>query len=262
MIGAGTLSFLPAIAHLGGRLEQGPNVVHRSPHLRHAAFNRPAACRQLPSRVRTEYSVVKMQSRSFVSANWPMKAKLTAPFGHHIRAVAGLARHEESGDVGHHHRHRPCAGRGQLGNLPPRDAQMVEPLLRDLLAGAVLHRLFHDSRRACPQTANRTRHDLALRLLLEMRLAVHGPTAQPAGVPDGYDASADHLAAERIALDDPADVFGDALIERGDRGRFPLGLAGCGRRTRRGARRLRPSQRCAATVPMPGAGPSLSFAGV
>ncbi len=30
--------------------------------------------------VRTEYSVVKMQSRP-VSANWPMNAKLTAPSG-------------------------------------------------------------------------------------------------------------------------------------------------------------------------------------
>ncbi len=31
--------------------------------------------------VRTEYSVVKMQSRCFDSANWPMKAKFTAPSG-------------------------------------------------------------------------------------------------------------------------------------------------------------------------------------
>ena len=51
-------------------------------------LNTSGTPRSIPSRVytasigvRTEYSVVKMQSRCFDSANWPMKAKFTAPSG-------------------------------------------------------------------------------------------------------------------------------------------------------------------------------------
>ena len=99
--------------------------------------------------------------------------------GHHIRAITRLARHEEGGHVRHHHRHGCGARCGQCRDVLDRDAQMVQPLLRDLLAAAVLHRLLHviagslDEQRVDPD------HDLILGLLLEVRLAIHRPTEQP-----------------------------------------------------------------------------------
>ena len=96
--------------------------------------------------------------------------------------------------------------------------------MRDLLAGAVLHRLVHIIAGLLDEEAVNPHHDLVLGLLLEVRLPVHCPTEQPRRVFRGHDAAGDHLASERIAFGDLLDVARDAFVERGDGGRLPFGF--------------------------------------
>jgi len=120
----------------------------------------------------------------------------------HVGPVTGLPGHEERRDVGHHHRHAGGSVRRELGDVGHGDTHVIEPLLGDLLAGALLHRLLHvvawdvDEQRVHPD------HDLVLGLLLEVRLAVDGPTEQPGGVLGGDDPAGDGpaLNGSRLAI--------------------------------------------------------------
>ena len=142
----------------------------------------------------------------------------------HVRAVARGARHEECRDVGHHHRDGLGAGGGELVDLLDGHAQVVEPLVRDLLAGRLLDGLAGVVAGRVGVQGVDPDDDLVLRLVLEVRLAVDRPGQQPAGVAGGHDAAGDHLAGEGVALGDLLDVAGDALVPRRHGAGLPLRL--------------------------------------
>jgi hypothetical protein len=87
---------------------------------------------------------------------------------HRVRLIAGLAWHEEGGDVRHHHRHSYGAGRSQFGDVLDRYASVVEPFLVNFLAVAFLHRLLHIIAGLLDKQREDPNHNLGFGLQLEV----------------------------------------------------------------------------------------------
>lgn len=148
--------------------------------------------------------------------------------GHDVRAVAGVARHEERRHVRHHDGHGLGPRGGELGDLGLGDAHVVQPLLRDFLAGALGHGLLDVVARHVDEQPVDPDHDLVGRLLLEVRLAVHRPAHEPLRVAHADDAARHDLAAEGVALADLLDISRDPLVERRHRRRLPFRVGNVG----------------------------------
>ena len=102
---------------------------------------------------------------------------------------------------------------------------MVQPLCRQLDAGAVAHVLLDEVALVVPAVeAVDPDQAVILRLLLELTLTVDGPADEPARVAAGDDAAGDDLAGERVALADLLDRIEDLLVGRVDRPGLPAGL--------------------------------------
>ena len=103
-------------------------------------------------------------------------------------------------------------------DLLHRHADVVEPLLGDLLSGAVLHGLLHEvSGHISKEAVHPDAHSLRL-LLLELPLAVNGPAQHPLGVLTADNAAGDHLSGAGIPLADVGDVGEELIVQSGDGG--------------------------------------------
>ena len=69
--------------------------------------------------------------------------------------------------------------RGELGDAFLRNAHVIEPLLADLLAGAVAHGLFHVVTGLVGEEAVHPHAQFVLGLVAELLLAVERPTQEP-----------------------------------------------------------------------------------
>ncbi len=103
---------------------------------------------------------------------------------------------------------------------------MIEPLLADLLAGALAHGLLDVVAGLIGKEGVDPHAHSAGLLLLELWLAVDGPGEQPVGVLHAHDAAGDHAAGERVALADLLDIGQDALVQGGDGSALPVGELG------------------------------------
>ena len=112
-----------------------------------------------------------------------------------------------------------------------RHPQVVEPFPGDLLAGALPHRLLDVV--AGPVEAVRAvgvDHQLVLRRVPEVRVALDVPRQHPIGIAHGYQATGDgaRVELERVALADPLDVGRNLVVEGDDACRLIAALVGVG----------------------------------
>ena len=161
--------------------------------------------------------MVKMTSRVALG-ELAQEPEVDRSLGIDLGTVAVTPRHEERGDVGHHagmHDHR--LGR-QLVDLIIRHPEVIEPFPGDLLAGAVLQRLLDVV--AGPVEAVRAvgmDHQLALRVVPEVRVALDVPRQQPVGILMVTKPPVMSFPLNwTFALADPLDVFGDPVVEGPD----------------------------------------------
>ena len=161
----------------------------------------------------------------------PQEPEVDRSLGHHLGTVAVTPGQEEGRDVGHHARmHDHRLGR-QLVDLIVRHPQVVEPFPGDLLAGALTHRLLDVV--AGPVEAVRAvgvDHQLVLRRVPEVRVALDVPRQQPIGIAHGHQAAGDGapVETERVALADPLDVGRNLVVEGDDACRLIAALVGVG----------------------------------
>ncbi len=161
----------------------------------------------------------------------PQEPEVDRSLGHHLGTVAVTPGQEEGRDVGHHARmHVHRLGR-QLVDLIVRHPQVVEPFPGDLLAGALTHRLRDVV--AGPVEAVRAvgvDHQLVLRRVPEVRVALDVPRQDPIGIAHGHQATGDGARVEtvRVALADPLDVGRNLVVEGDDACRLIAALVGVG----------------------------------
>lgn len=170
---AGEMHLL-AVAQPAGRREQLPHVVRGVEDLGHAAFDVQQGVDGLHRRahrvLRREDAVALLGLGEL-----PDEGEVHRSFRDDIRAVSGLPRHEERGHVGHHHRNGLRSIGRELGDLLDGDAEMIEPLLRDLLTGGLLNGLSRVVPGHVGEQGVNPHHDLVGLLLLEVGLPVDGP---------------------------------------------------------------------------------------
>ena len=244
-------SQLLAIPHHDPRVEQRTNVVQRAPRLRHAPLDVQQGVDRFHRRPRGVFDGEDDVPRVALG-ELPQEPEVDRSLGNHLGTVAVTPGHEEGRDVGHHARmHDHRLGR-QLVDLIVRHPQVVEPFPGDLLAGAVLQRLLDVV--AGPVEAVRAvgvDHQLALRVVPEVRVALDVPRQHPVGIAHGHQAAGDGLplVTGRFALADPLDVGRNLVVEGADACRLIAGLVGVGTELVGADRRRGPGRRCCATSP-------------
>lgn len=213
-----------AVAQLHARHEQVAHVKDAAPYLGYAAVDVAERVDGLHARAHGVLRGEDGVARRF--GKLADEGKVDRAVGHHVGAITRGARHEERRDVGHHDRHRVGMVRGEFDDAVLRDAHVVEPLLTDLLAGAVAHGFFHVVAGLVGEKSVYPDAQLVLGLVAELLLAVERPAHEPVGVGAGNDAAGDHVAGEGVALADCLDVRRDLAVEGRHRGAHPLGLLG------------------------------------
>ena len=161
----------------------------------------------------------------------PQEPEVDRSLGHHLGTVAVAPGQEEGRDVGHHTRMHVHRLGCQLIDLIVRHPQVVEPFTGDLLAGALTHRLRNVV--AGPVEAVHAvgvDHQLVLRRVSEVRVALYVPRHHPIGIAHSYHATGDgaRVELERVALADPLDVGRNLVVEGDDACRLIATLVGVG----------------------------------
>ena len=161
----------------------------------------------------------------------PQEPEVDRSLGHHLGTVAVAPGQEEGRDVGHHARMHVHRLGCQLVDLIVRHPQVVEPFPGDLLAGALTHRL-RDVVAGPVEAVGAVGvdHQLVLRRVPEVRVALDVPRQAPIGIAHGYQATRDgaRVELERVALADPLDVGRNLVVEGDDACRLIAALVGVG----------------------------------
>ena len=224
----------PAVHQADGAVQQLPDVIHAAPHLGHAPVHPQQAVDGLHGGA---YGVLGGEHGVPGGVGeLAQEGEVHAAVGDHIGPVSPGPGHEKGGDVGHHGGHAHGAVGSQVRDLLHRHADVVEPLLGDLLSGTLLHGLFHIVAGYVGKEAVHPDAHLLRLLLLELPLAVDGPAQQPLGVLTADDTAGDHLPGAGVPLADVGDIGEDLVVQSGDGGRLPVGLGDVG------AELLRPSK--------------------
>ena len=221
---------LLAIPHHDRRVEQRTNVILRAPRLRHAPLNVQQGVNCLHRRPYRVFDGEDDVPRVALG-ELPQEPEVDRSLGHYLRPVAVGPGQEEGRDVGHHTRmHVHRLGR-QLVDLIVRHPQVVEPFTGDLLAGALTHRL-RDVVAGPVEAVGAVAvdHQLVLRRVPEVRVALDVPRQHPIGIAHGYQATGDgaRVELERVALADPLDVGRNLVVEGDDACRLIAALVGVG----------------------------------
>ena len=212
----------PPVAQRHRCVQQVADVIGAAPDLRHAAVHikqridclHAGADRILRGEDRVSRRLCKL----------PEEGKILRACRHNIRSVPCLTRHKECGDIRHHDRNSAAAVLRQLLDLVLRHAQMIQPLLADLLACALPHGLLHIIALAVGEQRIHPDEALILRLALKLRLPVDRPAHEPGGILHRDNAAGHNASGERVAVADILDVRNDLLIQCGDRRAHPVGL--------------------------------------
>ena len=129
-----------AVHQANRAIQQAANVIHAAPYLRHATVHTQQAVDRLHGG--THRILGGKHGIPGRLGKLTQKGEVDTAVGNYVGPVSRSPGHEEGGDIGHHGGHTHRAILGQLRNQFRRHTDVVEPLLGDLLAGTVLHRLF------------------------------------------------------------------------------------------------------------------------
>ena len=222
---------LLAIPHHDRRVEQRTNVVPRAPpRLRHAPLDVQQGVDRLHRRPHRVFDGEDDVPRVALG-ELPQEPEVNRSLGHHLGTVAVVPGQEEGRDVGHHARMHVHRLGCQLVDLIVRHPQVVEPFPGDLLAGALTHRL-RDVVAGPVEAVGAVTvdHQLVLRRVPEVRVALDVPRQAPIGIAHGYQATGDgaRVELERVALADPLDVGRNLVVEGDDACRLIAALVGVG----------------------------------
>ena len=162
-----------SIHQLHGGIQQITDVIHTSPHLRHAPIHAQQSVYRLHG---CPYRILGSKDRiSGCLGKLAEKSEVHTAVRNHIRTVSFRTRHEKRGDIWHHGGYADRAVFGKLRNLLHRNADMIQPFLRNLHSGAVLHRLFHEISGNIRKQSIDPDADLFRILFLKLSLAIDGP---------------------------------------------------------------------------------------
>ena len=192
--------------------QQLTHVILAAPDLRHAAVNVQQRIDRFHTGAHGIFGGEDRVARSL--GELADEGEVHGAVGHDLRAVGFLARLEERIDIRHEAGGRVARVMRQRVDAVGRNADVIEPLAADLLAGAVAHGLFHIVAGLARVEGIQPDEHRVLILRLELRLTVDRPGEVPVvgAVLHGHDAARCHLARARVALADAHNVPDDLLV--------------------------------------------------